>query len=59
MKKDLLDDELKLDEILKSYELQANCYLSKPVELEAFDELVRSINDFWVRKVKLPQQIQS
>jgi CheY-like chemotaxis protein len=46
-------------DILKSYELQANCYLSKPVELEAFDELVRSINDFWVRKVKLPQQIQS
>ena len=46
-------------DILKSYELQANCYLSKPVELEAFDQLVRSINDFWVRKVKLPQQIQS
>ncbi|MFZ0425743.1 MAG: response regulator [Xanthobacteraceae bacterium] len=46
-------------DILKSYELQANCYLSKPVELEAFDELVRSINDFWVRKVKLTQQIQS
>ena len=46
-------------DILRSYELQANCYLSKPVELEAFDELVRSINDFWVRKVKLPQQMQS
>src|SRR5476649_2672916 len=32
------------EDILKSYELQANCYLSKPVQLEAFDDLVRSIN---------------
>jgi CheY-like chemotaxis protein len=45
-------------DILKSYELQANCYLSKPVELEAFDDLVRSINDFWLIKVKLPQQME-
>jgi CheY-like chemotaxis protein len=44
-------------DILRSYELRANCYLSKPVELEAFDELVRSINDFWLTKVKLPQQM--
>ncbi len=63
------DDSLKLiptvilttssaeSDILRSYELQANCYLSKPVELEAFDDLVRSINDFWLTKVKLPQQM--
>jgi CheY-like chemotaxis protein len=43
-------------DILKSYELQANCYLSKPVQLEAFESLVKSINDFWLTKAKLPQQ---
>ena len=41
-------------DIVKSYELQANCYLSKPVELEAFESLVKSINDFWLTKVELP-----
>jgi CheY-like chemotaxis protein len=45
-------------DILQSYQLQANCYLSKPVELEEFESLVRSINDFWLTKVKLPQQPQ-
>jgi chemotaxis family two-component system response regulator Rcp1 len=43
-------------DILKSYELQANCYLSKPVQLAAFEEVVRSINDFWLTTAKLPQQ---
>jgi CheY-like chemotaxis protein len=43
-------------DIVKSYQLQANCYLSKPVQLEAFDSLVKSINDFWLTKAKLPQQ---
>jgi two-component system, chemotaxis family, response regulator Rcp1 len=46
-------------DIVKSYQLQANCYLSKPVQLDAFESLVKSINDFWLTKVKLPQQIQS
>ena len=41
---------------MKSYQLQANCYLSKPVQLDAFESLVKSINDFWLTKVKLPQQ---
>jgi CheY-like chemotaxis protein len=43
-------------DIVKSYQLQANCYLSKPVQLEAFEGLVKSINDFWLTKVKLPQK---
>jgi CheY-like chemotaxis protein len=43
-------------DIVKSYQLQANCYLTKPVQLEAFEGLVKSINDFWLTKVKLPQQ---
>jgi two-component system, chemotaxis family, response regulator Rcp1 len=43
-------------DIAKSYELQANCYLTKPVRLEEFESLVKSINDFWLTRVKLPQQ---
>jgi len=46
-------------DIVKSYQLQANCFLSKPVELDAFESLVKSINDFWLTKVKLPQPIQN
>jgi chemotaxis family two-component system response regulator Rcp1 len=43
-------------DVTKSYELQANCYLCKPVQLDAFENLVKSINDFWLTKVKLPQR---
>jgi CheY-like chemotaxis protein len=43
-------------DIIKSYQLQANCYLNKPVELDEFENLVRSINDFWLTKATLPQQ---
>jgi chemotaxis family two-component system response regulator Rcp1 len=42
-------------DIAKSYQLQANCYLNKPVQLDAFEGLVRSINDFWLTEVKLPK----
>ena len=42
-------------DIVHSYQLQANCYLSKPVQLDAFESLVKSINDFWLVKAKLPQ----
>jgi CheY-like chemotaxis protein len=45
-------------DIRKSYQLQANCYLLKPVQLEDFEALVKSINDFWLTKVKLPPQGQ-
>jgi CheY-like chemotaxis protein len=43
-------------DIVNCYQLQANCYLSKPVQLDAFESLVKSVNDFWLTKVKLPQQ---
>jgi len=43
-------------DIAESYKLQANCYLKKPVELDAFEGLVRSINDFWLTRAALPQQ---
>jgi two-component system, chemotaxis family, response regulator Rcp1 len=45
-------------DIVKSYQLQANCYLSKPVQLDAFEKLVKSINDFWLTRVKLPPQVR-
>ena len=40
------------------FDLQANCYLTKPVQLGAFENLVKSINDFWLTKARLPQHIQ-
>jgi chemotaxis family two-component system response regulator Rcp1 len=43
-------------DIVKCYQLHANCYLKKPVQLDAFESLVKSINDFWLTKVELPQQ---
>jgi two-component system, chemotaxis family, response regulator Rcp1 len=42
-------------DIVKSYQLQANCYLSKPVQLDAFETLVKSINTYWLTEAKLPQ----
>jgi chemotaxis family two-component system response regulator Rcp1 len=45
-------------DIAKCYQLQANCYLSKPGQLDAFESLMNSINDFWLTKVKLPKQSQ-
>jgi CheY-like chemotaxis protein len=43
-------------DIVKSYQLRANCYLNKPVELDAFENLVKSINDFWLATATLPPQ---
>lgn len=41
-------------DIIKSYELHANCYITKPVDLDQFSIVVRSIEDFWLSIVKLP-----
>jgi two-component system, chemotaxis family, response regulator Rcp1 len=46
-------------DIAISYQLHANCYLRKPVQLDEFEALVKSINDFWLTKVMLPKQRQS
>jgi two-component system, chemotaxis family, response regulator Rcp1 len=43
-------------DILKSYQLHANCYITKPVDLEQFVNVVRSIDEFWLTVVKLPQE---
>jgi CheY-like chemotaxis protein len=43
-------------DITRSYQLAANCYLNKPVELDEFESLVKSINDFWLTQVRLPRE---
>jgi CheY-like chemotaxis protein len=43
-------------DVLDSYALQANCYITKPVALEQFITVVKSIEDFWLTIVTLPHQ---
>lgn len=43
-------------DVADCYQLHANCYLNKPVQLSEFEELVKVINDFWLTKCKLPQR---
>jgi CheY-like chemotaxis protein len=42
------------EDILRSYDLHANAYVTKPVDFNRFVEVVRQIDDFWVTVVKLP-----
>ena len=42
------------EDILRSYNLHANCFISKPIDLNQFLKVVRSIEDFWLCIVKLP-----
>ena len=44
------------EDIFKSYNLHANCYIAKPVDFERFIEVVRSIDAFWLTVVKLPAE---
>jgi two-component system, chemotaxis family, response regulator Rcp1 len=44
------------EDILRSYRLHANCYITKPVGLDGFLEVVRSIDTFWLSVVKLPHE---
>ncbi len=43
-------------DIIKAYDLHVNCYINKPVDLDQFLQVVRSIEDFWLTVVKLPPQ---
>jgi two-component system, chemotaxis family, response regulator Rcp1 len=42
------------DDVLQAYELHANCYISKPVDFDAFRLAVQSIQDFWFSTARLP-----
>jgi two-component system, chemotaxis family, response regulator Rcp1 len=44
------------EDILRSYALHANCYVTKPVDLEQFITVVRSIEEFWFSIVRLPSR---
>jgi chemotaxis family two-component system response regulator Rcp1 len=43
------------EDILKTYDLHANCYITKPVDLDRFIKVIQSIKDFWLAIVKLPE----
>ncbi|MCU0464711.1 MAG: response regulator [Anaerolineae bacterium] len=45
------DDE---HDILRSYDLHANCYITKPIDLKQFVTIVKTIENFWFQIVKLP-----
>jgi len=44
------------EDVLRSYRLHANCYITKPVGLEGFLKVVNSIDNFWLSVVKLPHK---
>jgi chemotaxis family two-component system response regulator Rcp1 len=46
-------------DIQQSYKLHANCFITKPVDLEGFLEVIRSIDDFWLSVVRLPPKTRS
>jgi len=46
-------------DVLKSYSLHANCYITKPVDLDGFLKVVKSIDGFWLSVVRLPTGIPS
>ena len=42
------------NDVVRAYDLGANCYIVKPVDFERFMRIIRSIEEFWLRVVKLP-----
>ncbi len=42
-------------DVVRTYDLGANCYLTKPVDVDQFMDVVQSIDDFWLTLVRLPQ----
>lgn len=43
-------------DIVRSYNLHANCYIKKPLELDGFIEIIKAVEDFWLSIVKLPDR---
>ncbi|MGZ7108191.1 MAG: response regulator [Methanobacterium sp.] len=50
----ILTTSIDEDDIISTYENNANCYITKPVDLDQFISVINSIQDFWLNKVKLP-----
>jgi len=45
------------EDIVRSYDLHANCYITKPVDFEQFIRVVKSVEDFWLTVVRLPVSV--
>ena len=45
-------------DIVKSYNLHANCYVVKPVDLDQFVNVIKSIDNFWLTAVTLPSEVE-
>lgn len=45
------------EDVLKTYNLHVNCFITKPVDLDLFLRIVRAIEDFWLSVVKLSKQV--
>jgi CheY-like chemotaxis protein len=43
------------EDLMKAYDLHANCFVNKPLEIKDFYKIVKSIEDFWFKIVKLPK----
>ena len=43
------------EDVLRAYDLHANCYITKPVDMEQFMKVVAQIDEFWIRVVTLPK----
>jgi CheY-like chemotaxis protein len=44
------------EDVLRAYDLHANCYVTKPVGLEQFMQVIKNIDHFWIRVVVLPEK---
>ena len=45
------------EDVLQSYNLRANCYITKPVDLEQFMAVIKTMQEFWLSIVKLPPHV--
>jgi len=45
-----------MEDVMRMYDLHANCYVTKPIDLDQYMMMVRSITDFWFTLVKLPEE---
>ncbi len=52
----ILTGSREMDDIVNTYDLHANCYVTKPIDFEQFTMMVKSITDFWLTIVKLPSE---
>jgi two-component system, chemotaxis family, response regulator Rcp1 len=43
------------DDIVQSYDLHANCYITKPIDFDRYVEVLKTIEAFWLRTVRLPK----